>query len=201
MSNAQTSNLTFGLRVGIGKAFLTDNMTMLGVSQSNWLSFNGGGFVDISLSKTWSIQPELLYTFEFYKQATNYQWVNKDGSPGEKFTINSKIGISSLRAPLFMKLKIGESKAGQIGFLGGPSFSYILFGKNYSTGPEPFNNVSDFTENVNHFQMGVSVGVDYRILDNLLIDVRYNHNFTNHFDYSTYHASFSNILVGVGYWL
>jgi hypothetical protein len=202
---AQTSQITFGVRGGVGMSFLSDNFPL---TKSPGFSFNGGGLINIPLGGMWSIQPEMLYSYESGKRTESdtgtFLRISEDGRHLGVFknvTIDYSPKFMSIRFPILLKASFGEQK--QASVLMGPNFGYILSGKAIQEISDSLRNVlvSETFDigSIHHFQVGLTVGVDYRIFDNLLIDVRFNYNVTKYVESSWYNSSFSNILFGVGY--
>ncbi len=177
-----------------------------GMDNSGGFCFSAGILVNIPISERLSVQPELLYTSESTHYNGEFYRTTDNGRLFEKVRMEISELMSTLRVPLLLKLSFGKSTAGQFGVLAGPSFSRVLVAKDIGKGKstetnQPINYEVDITEYMEKFQFGISIGADYRILENLIVDVRFNNNLTPRFsEESPYKSSFSNVLLGVGYW-
>ena len=199
---SQTPSLAFGIRGGAGISIVSgeDSYPYNALDNSVGYSYNAGVLINIPLSESWSVQPELLYTRESTKYTGEYYrttFFSKDS-----MVVNES--MTTLRMPVLLKFSFGKVHAGQFNILAGLSLSHVLAGNGHAVGKtirqELIDEETDLREHMKGFLLGVSVGMEYRLLDNLIVDIRLNHNLTSHFSEDRKLGSvYSNVLLGMGY--
>lgn len=206
VSFAQNSNITFAFRGGVGVSLLSyDNnvkSSTEGSGRSTGFSFNIGLTMNIQLNKRFAIQPELLYSSETAQNSETFERVNTSSTISGKANYTVRRTLTSINVPILFKRTIGESKAGQFSILAGPSIGVIISLKDQERIDPPIDklpSVVDYDMNPSsQFQLGLLLGVEYRIHDDFFIDWRWNYSITGHLETPVYHASFSNLTIGVG---
>ena len=202
-THAQRSQLRFGARIGGNISFLSDNFMML--DQKRTPSFGGyvGGFVNISLSDAWSVQPEVQYVIESGKFAGEFYLMSDNGKPLDKVIVTTRHQVALLRVPMLVQWHTGSFKAGRVGVVAGPVGSYISSVINYNDadrelGSFPISYENDWDNFAKQFQFGITAGVEYYITDNLSVDIRGMYSITSHLQ-EPLRASLSSLSLGAGY--
>jgi len=221
-SFSEEPTLTFGLRAGAGMSFAqsTNTLSKLIIKQdiSPGLSYYAGGFVNIPLNTTWSIQPEIHFITETAKRSetdTNSWMITTESGQIigtlNNYTVTSNYTLTSLRVPVLLICRFGEEKNGKLNIFIGPNFGYILSGKvtdefTDSTGKPVIlfsgNVLPGYTvhiRDINRFQFGFTIGGSFPITDNIIVDARFNYNLTKSFEESRFAARISNVVIGIGY--
>ncbi|MBI3259106.1 MAG: PorT family protein [Ignavibacteriae bacterium] len=203
---AQTTTITFGIRGGAGISLLSydTNINSLteGSGTSSGFSFNVSGLMNIQLNKRFAIQPELVYCSESAQNSETFVRVYSNGVPGGKTNYAVSRMLTTINVPILFKRTIGEPKAGQFNILAGPSVGLILSLIDQERIDPPVDKQPsvvnyDMTQ-TDQIQYGLLLGADYRILDEIFMDIRLNYNISRHLDTPSYYATFSNVAIGIG---
>lgn len=206
---AQNPPISFGCRTGVGLTFLTENYTIPDLEKSMGMCYTIGGVVNIPLGGIWSFQPEVHINQEYGKRIDTSTMVRllENGTPIGKINYASAIYqpvFTSLSVPLLVKANLGEIlEHQQVSVFVGPTIGYLLSGKSSSEYADPFGQPT-VRQNfdigtIRHFQAITTVGVEYRIFNTFILDIRYNSTFTNYVDTDKYQLRFSNAQMGLTY--
>ncbi len=164
--NAQAN---FGLTAGY-----TNNKLKVddaGDSESdNFSGFNIGAFVDLSVSDSFSIQPELVYSASSYKEQ------------GFKFEYNL-ISVNAM-AKYHVSEAFSLMAGPQIGFASGNLADDLddLLG-------------DDFTK----MNLQLAIGAAFNVTDNIFIQARYGIQLNDHIKASEVDSSVNTLSIGAGY--
>ena len=137
-NTAQTVKL--GIKGGLNFANLLDPE----IQTDAITSYHAGLLLEIAISKSFALQPELLYS----TQGASY-----DNAFGE---FKNELGYISI--PMLAKINLSESFSLEIG----PQASFLLSKK------DEFD-----LKNYNSFDLGVDGGLGLKLTDNLFIQARY----------------------------
>ena len=205
---AQNPPISVGFRTGVGLTFLTENYTIPDLEKSTGMCYTVGGVVSIPLGGIWSFQPEVHFNQEYGKRIDTSTMVrlSENGTPIGKINYASAIYqpvFTSLSFPLLVKANLGEILAQRMSVFVGPTIGYILSGKSSSENRDPLGHPVARARydvgTIQHFQTIVTMGVEYRVFNTFMIDVRYNSTFTNYVDTDMYQLRFSNAQLGLTY--
>jgi opacity protein-like surface antigen len=160
--NAQAN---FGLTAGY-----SNNNFKVESESENFTGFNIGAFVDLSVSDSFSIQPELVYTASTFKE---------DGEKSE-YNLFSVNAMAKYHVSDAFSLMAGP----QIGFASGDDVDDLdeLLG-------------DDFTKM--NFQL--AFGAAYNITDNIFVQARYGIQLNDHSKASELDSSVNTLSIGAGY--
>jgi hypothetical protein len=139
-----SSKIKFGLKAGLNISTLS-NMDM-----NSKAGFYGGAFVNIPVSKDFSVQPEVLYSAAGAKE--------KGGS-------NAKLNLEYLSVPVMFQYKALPNLYVEAG----PQFNFLIdarLKKSASTGA-----LKNATQS---FDFGIGLGAGYYFTKSIGINVRYN---------------------------
>lgn len=79
-----------------------------------------GGFAEIKFTSKWSIQPEVIYTWSRYQQASDFMvYYNNYG----RSTAAKNINQAYITVPVLARFNLNKT----LSFLAGPQFSYLVF--------------------------------------------------------------------------
>ncbi|HKJ44590.1 MAG TPA: porin family protein [Balneolales bacterium] len=174
------SNMQKGLKVGVGMANFNGNQVTGASSQT---SFTIGAFTSFKMSESFALQPEVNYL--------------EEGASGDLtiFSQNtySSVKLSYLQIPVLAKFMLSTSSGFTPSIYAGPSFS-VLLGHKFETSSST-NNIFE-NPTVNEVTGGAVVGVGADI-SNIMLDVRYNYDFTDAFRLSN--ATNGAISITLGY--
>lgn len=162
------------------------------------IGFQIGGFAEIKISDKFSVQPELLYSAQGFKE-------KESGSEdGFTYSYESTSKLSYLNIPVMAKYYATEKfyvEAGpQIGFLMSAeteeeetvSFGGVTESESTTTDVKEFRNSTDF---------GLGLGLGYNFTENIGAGLRYTAGLSNIYKDapSGYSVNNSNIAVSVAY--
>lgn len=145
--NAQ--EVDFGLKAGLNIA----NFSGGDADRNSLLGLHFGGFAEIGLSDKFSLQPELLYSFQ--------------GSEAEDVV---KVKVDYLTIPLMAKYYLSE----KFSLEAGPQIGFLLNDK------AEFNDsdLPDAETDASSFDFGLNIGAAYSISSDVFAEVRYNYGIT-----------------------
>lgn len=148
-------------------------------SRKTKVGLAGGAFVNFSLSETFSVQPELLYSQEGNKQ--------KEGDESANLKLNY------INIPVLLQYNAsgfyGETGP-QVGFLTSAKIKYEMGGEEETT------DVKDAFKSIN---FSWAVGLGYRLSNGLGIGARYNIGISNIVDAEGASAKSSGFHIGLSY--
>lgn len=122
-----------------------------------------GVLAELPLLKRIALQPEILYSS---------QGAKRDMRPGDGPLVVSKINY--ITVPVMAKYYISD----KLSIMAGPQFGFLVSAKNESTGSGLENGNTATTEEdtkdaINTLELGVGVGLEYRLPFNLFLQARY----------------------------
>lgn len=141
-SNAQ--NIDFGVKAGLNFA----NISGANIDADNKTGFHAGVILEISILKTFAVQPELLYSTQ-----------------GAKNSEGDDLSLDYLSLPVLAKYYIVP---GVLSIEGGPQFSFLM-NDNISI----FDVVTDADTDAASFDLGGAIGLGVKIPGGLFGQVRY----------------------------
>src|ERR1700756_44230 len=128
---AANAQVQFGLKAGLNiSSYNGTNASLLGPGKEGKPGFNGGGLVNIGLSKSFSLQPEVVFSEEGSRADVG------SSAGGAEFDINY------INIPLLLKYAITKGLAVEAGPQAGLLASAIA--KPYTTGQPAINAKSAF---------------------------------------------------------
>ncbi len=179
--NAQ--EIRFGVKGGLNIGFLKTKYDGSSEKSGSLTSFYLGARTEYGMSEKMSIQGELLYqTF-----GGKYQF---DGQMEE-----DKIKLSELSLPIVLKYYIVPQK---LSVNGGISLGFIIKATYEDNAPPA--TTSDIKDEIKTLNLGISIGAEYRITDNIFADLRFNKGLTNLYNGPGGGTDKATVLqIGVGY--
>lgn len=153
--NAQ--DVKFGAKVGGNLSNLRIDLEEVGsvIFNSN-VGFQAGAFAEINVANEFSIQPEVLYSYES----------SKLGFGGENIEMN----LSYINVPVMAKYYASE----KISLQAGPQIGFLVAAKGKSQGSS-----EDIKENFKSTNFGLNFGLGYDFTENVIVDLRYNIGLSN----------------------
>lgn len=148
------SQVSYGLKSGINIATTRDLIAF----PRNRLGWYAGGFATIPMQKNFFLQTELLYSSKgnrSYNQVGPLKIVTR---------------LNYLNAPILLGCKIDQKTS----LLFGPEFGYMTSAHIALSNGENFNESESYPAK---FDMGISVGLNYKISKDIGIETRYNYGF------------------------
>ena len=158
MSFAQT----FGIKAGVNIASISNE----GYDDTkSKVGFNAGGFANVPLAESFSIQPEVLYSQMGAK--TEY----KLGST----TASSELKLDYVTVPVMFQYRFVP----QFYLEAGPEFGFLVSAKSKSSLNDNSSVVELNKDNFNGFNLGLGIGAGYDITKNIGINARYIAGFSD----------------------
>lgn len=141
---AKAQSWHFGPKLDVNYSNISGN----GMKKSYSTGWQIGGFAEIVLTKSWSIQPELLYTWSHYKKGDDFivYYVNSGRSAA-----GTKINLASVSVPLLLRYNVNKT----LSFLAGPQFSYVVW--------EDENLLKNDHEAFKNYELSANAGVQVNI--------------------------------------
>jgi hypothetical protein len=156
MTQAFTQKIELGVRAGAGGSFWTVKEAGAGFTPKLISSYEGGGFIVVPLSRSFFVQPELLFT--------------SNGSRIKSDEVNDVYRLNYLSVPVFGKYKLSNG----IGFLAGPEIGFLLNGTR-----EDENGKEKINEYLQKSDMRFTLGVEYPMDFGLIVAARYTKGLTD----------------------
>ena len=153
-SNHSYSQVRFGVKSGINIATTRDLIAY----PRNRLAWYAGGLAKIPISKKFFLQTELLYSTKgnrSYNQVGPLKIVTR---------------LNYLNVPILLGYKIDQKTS----LLFGPELGYMTSAHIALSNGENFNESNSYHPK---FDMGLSIGLNYRIVNDVGFEVRYNYGF------------------------
>lgn len=170
---AQT--IHYGVKGGLGLSSKTSKLNPV------FPSFYGGGFANFKLNDHWSLQPEVIYSYNGQNQKF---MVLHPGEPLQTLTFKTREQYLSI--PVMVQYHITP----KLYVEAGPEVSMLLDAKQGSAG-----NWQHYTSYYHRFTLAGSVGVGYKLPFGLGVSARYMHGITKSIG-AEYN---SNLRVGIDY--
>jgi hypothetical protein len=201
--NAQTK---FGIRAGVnhsswkGDAInsFEDLLSMTDgyVTTSGKTGFHAGGYAEIPLSQTISLQPGVYYSQKGYQMKGT---IAADKMDFLNATATAKLQSHYIDIPVYLKANLG----GGFHIYAGPQVSYLA--KNDlkvdagALGFSVFNRNFDVTDQFNTVDVGVSGGIGYDFANGLTINAGYDHGLSRVDKNDNFKSYNRNLKVGIGW--
>lgn len=172
--SAQT---VFGVRAGLNFAnwageYIEDN--------SAKTCFHLGGMMQYPLSPILILQPELLYTGKGFKISDD----DYDEYQGE-WEFSYKANLSYLEVPVLIKYNANLQGFKLQPYLG-PSLALLVGAKekySYESDEDgDYDYTNDFKDEMNSLELGLNLGVDAILRENIMVGLRYNYGLSNIFE-------------------
>ncbi|MGH1517172.1 porin family protein [Chryseobacterium sp. JK1] len=172
----------FGIKAGGNSAYFSQQK--FGIN-SQQLGFHAGAFVNIPLSKQFSLQPEVLYNQMGAKDVI-YSTETDNGVTNVKTKAQSRVKMDYISVPLMLQMRPVDN----FYIEAGPEFSYFITGKNKgettvasTTGGVTTTTTSSHSsdidkDQINRFNVGLGLGLGYDITSNIGISARYVNSLT-----------------------
>ena len=167
-------------------------------SNESRMGFSLGIFLDIPISESFSIQPELQYTLA----KTGYNYTDLNDIILEDLKVETTETFNTLVIPIYAKYKILAGK-GKINLFGGPMIFLILGDAEYKAELNYYGDTESVTEDFETDKsagFGFSIGVGYEIpMGNgkLVTDLRFSKTLTDIMD--NYNGRLNILGVNIGY--
>lgn len=172
----------FGIKAGGNSAYFSEQK--FGIN-SQQIGFHAGAFVNIPLSKQFSIQPEVLYNQMGAKDVLSSTETD-NGITNVKTKVEGRAKMNYISVPLMVQMRPID----KFYIEAGPEFSYFINGKTKgetsiasTTGGVTTTTTSSNTEDINkddinRFNFGLGLGLGYDITPNIGISARYVNSLT-----------------------
>nr|WP_315028274.1 porin family protein [uncultured Chryseobacterium sp.] len=172
----------FGIKAGGNSAYFSEQKFGM---NSQKLGFHAGAFVNIPISKQFSLQPEVLYNQMGARDVISSTNVTT-GSTTVKTNVEDKVTMNYISVPLMVQMRPTE----KFYIEAGPEFSYFINGKNKgestiatTTGGVTTTTTNSHSEDldkdqINRFNFGLGLGLGYDITSNIGISARYVNSLT-----------------------
>lgn len=177
-ANAQQSNTSFGIQAGTNYSKYTPRFPVPNLEDIRFtgkIGFYLGGFVNIEISEKFRIQPSLIFASQGSKFKNENLRISNNNSNTTFANYESNIIESTIVVPIVVQNYLGKS----FYIEAGPQMGYIFSLKDriiVNTVPGS-NNVGSFgglsETNYDKFDLGLVVGVGYRISENFGLNSRY----------------------------
>ncbi|OQP54622.1 hypothetical protein A4H97_21910 [Niastella yeongjuensis] len=114
VSNAQSFH--FGPKLDLNYSALKGD----GVKNKYSAGFQAGAFAELGFNKHWSIQPELLYTWNPYKKADDFMtYYNNSG----RSAAGADINLAYISVPVLARYNFNK----YLSVMAGPQFGYLVY--------------------------------------------------------------------------
>lgn len=174
--------IRFGIKAGGNSAYFSAQSFGM---NSQKLGFHAGAFVNIPISKQFSLQPEVLYNQMGAKDVA-YSTETTTGATTVKTKGESKVTMNYISVPLMVQMRPMD----KFYIEAGPEFSYFINGKTKgeATIASTTGGITTTTsqsqsddlnkDNINRFNFGLGLGLGYDITNNIGISARYTNSLT-----------------------
>ncbi len=152
---------------------------------SQKLGFHAGAFVNIPISKQFSLQPEVLYN-QMGARDVAYSTETTTGDTTVKTKGENKVTMNYISVPLMLQMRPVDN----FYIEAGPEFSYFINGKtkgeatvSSTTGGVTTTTTQSHSEDlnkddINKYNIGLGLGLGYDITNNIGISARYTNSLT-----------------------
>lgn len=170
--------IRFGIKAGGNSAYFSAQKFGM---NSQKLGFHAGAFVNIPVSKQFSLQPEVLYNQMGARDVVSSETINDKTT-----TIQDKVTLNYISVPLMVQMRPMDN----FYIEAGPEFSYFIDGKmkgdittKNTVGGTTTTVSESHSENINKdeinkFNFGLALGLGYDITNNIGINARYTNSLT-----------------------
>jgi hypothetical protein len=160
-----------------------------------------GAFVEIPISRKFSIQTEILYSNQGYKE--KYQAYASADYGSVLYNFNEKLHINYVNIPVLVKYNFTESLSMELG----PQLGFLTKAKlkgDATTGSvymPDFSYNEDATSLIKNFEVAVAFGITYSFSDHIFASLRLNSGVTNIFKGNDvpYNITNAAMQLSVGY--
>lgn len=203
--NVNAQDIKFGAKAGLNLATISSEISQISVggnqgsgeTQKNTLKpgFHVGGFAEISLNDSFSLQPELHFSYQGSKFKSDDSQTQDYGFGIVTVTeSNSKTDLTTMNinVPVLAKYNVGE----KLFFVLGPQVSYLLSAKSKSEGSGTTktyingvledtssttipNGTTDAKSALKSIDFGLAAGGGFNITENIFTEVRYVYGLSN----------------------
>ncbi|CAM3515197.1 porin family protein [Flavobacterium gelidilacus] len=192
VSTAQDRNSTlkFGAKAGLNissasvdRTFDTDISTLIGV--------HIGGFANFKLDEKFTLQPELLFSTQGYKEYLD------DGG----YIYDDKVKLTYINLPLNFQYAV----ASKVYVEAGPQLDFLLSGKRDNKYYDPMSNETttrndvDIKDDLKSTAFGFNVGAGYAITQQLSANIRYHIGLSEIDDLEGVKTKNRNLQLSLGY--
>lgn len=160
-SNLSYSQVSFGMKSGINIA-TTKNLIAFPKNRVGWY---GGGFAIIPIRNKFFLQPELLYSSKGF----GVNQTNPLNAPNATYRLNY------LNLPILLGHKIDRKTS----VFFGPELGYLISVHQVYRHDDNVDVSKDFPPK---FDVGMNVGLNYKLMKNIGIELRYNYGFNTLYD-------------------
>ena len=177
-ANGQEVNSRFGLKGGVNYAKYTPDISVAGINVAEFrrkFGFYFGGFVNITLNEKVKIQPEILFGLQGGKILME-GFELRTGPNDLPITGGFRVNVSEYT--IIVPITLQYFFTDDFYIEGGPQFGYIVNRKqkikeNIFEQIEGFNNISPLPSKHDKFDLGLTLGLGYKLSDNFGINGRY----------------------------
>lgn len=177
-TESNINKISYGVKGGVNISNATDKSFIFSdgyLSQKSRIGFNGGAFVNIPISKSFSIQPELLFSQYGYKTEYDFRISTEDGYDpllsNNKGTYSTNLGYIVI--PIMVQYNIIPDLYVEVGSEFGIN---IIAQEKYTETADSYlqNRTIEIGKDfLNTFNFGVGAGAGYYFTDNIGITGRY----------------------------
>lgn len=179
--NAQ--EVKFGAKAGVNFASVTGDIE----NADGKVGFHIGGVAEIVISDKFSVQPELLYSAQGWKEEYSEEFF------GETYSYEFDAKLDYLTLPIMAKYYIAEG----LSLEGGPQVAFLLSSKGELSDEE--GSEEGDIEGLSDIDFGVNFGLGYKLESGLNFGARYNLGLSNIIDEGDSDVKNGVIQVSVGY--
>ncbi len=165
VGNSFCQEIRYGIKGGLNLSSINGDFRD---NAKSVVGYHFGGILELSILDKFGIQPEILYSREGGEI---------DSRPTDGFLVETKIAY--LKVPVMAKYYFID----RLSAMAGPQFAYLLTAKNdvtpsfFEPGPQAIQ--IDIRDRLNSFEIGLSVGAEYRLPIGLFAQLRYNVGLAN----------------------
>lgn len=183
-ANVEKEPIRFGIKGGVNSAQFS-NQELRANNQK--IGFHAGAFVNIPLSRQFSLQPEVLYNQLGARNVMSSTETTTADNTNVKTLREARTTLNYISVPLMLQLKPADNFYVEAG----PEFSYFINGKDKSentitTTPDGGTTTVNRTSTsetidkdiINRFNFGLGLGLGYYFTPNLGISARYVNSLT-----------------------
>jgi hypothetical protein len=146
--NTSYSQIRFGIKGGLNLSTIEE--TFLDIKAKSGIF--AGAFVNVKFTDRIFLQPEILYS-------------SKGGKFAQSSPTKTSINLTYINLPILAGINFSN-----VTLLVGPEFGYLL-NSSFKSG-DIKNNITD---RFNKYDIGISLGADYRFFKHIGLNLRYNH--------------------------
>lgn len=150
-----SQNVLYGVKAGLNLSKFSGNSNDPFSGYDGKVGFHLGGIIEFSLTEMFSLQPELLYSYQ-----------GTDINSGERV-----IRINHLQLPILGKYYIVDGLSAEAG----PVLGYLISAKyNANFTSEGGRETRDITDNFKSVDVAFAFGASYTLISDLFFGLRYN---------------------------